>query len=101
MNYYQGNANKRPRLESLPFSNLLAESNGHIKHHPILSDRKLIVHDLKVERPNLPFKYEQDCWKRLKGAINSIKENKDQEESPEVLYQLCENLCQYDKAQEL
>ncbi|EIE88987.1 hypothetical protein RO3G_13698 [Rhizopus delemar RA 99-880] len=72
-----------------------------MKNHPILSDRKLIVHDLKVERPNLPEEYEQDAWNRLKRAISSIKQDEAQHDSLEVLYQLCENLCQYDKAQEL
>jgi hypothetical protein len=54
MSNLEENIAKRPRLNpvysSLPFSNLLAQSTGHMKNHPILSDRKLIVHDLKGDK---------------------------------------------------
>ncbi|KAI7888366.1 Cullin [Mucor mucedo] len=105
---------KRPRLDSisdldvfpdkeqqLPFSTFLSNSFRHNEKHPILSDKKLVVYDLKVERPDLPLYYEKNAWDRLEIAIHAIQQNQPSPESLEVLYQLCENLCQYDKAQGL
>ncbi|KAF7721621.1 Cullin-4B [Apophysomyces ossiformis] len=69
--------------------------------HPILSDKKLVIYDLKVERPMLPQGYEDDAWRRLNKAIDAIHHGSDITESLEVLYQLCEDLCQYDLAEQL
>ncbi|KAI8974998.1 Cullin family-domain-containing protein [Pilobolus umbonatus] len=102
------NSIKRPRLENdasrsyqLPFSNLLSNSIMRDKRNPIVSDKKLIVYDLKVERPPLPVDYEKNAWERLKLAIYAVFEQQPSPESLEVLYLLCENLCQYDKSEEL
>ncbi|GAA5816112.1 hypothetical protein MFLAVUS_009635 [Mucor flavus] len=105
---------KRPRLESssdqdlipiqnnqLPFSAFLSKSFRQNEKHPVLSDKKLIVYDLKVERPDLPVDYEENAWNRLKIAIHAIQQNQPSPESLEVLYQLCENICQYEKSQKL
>lgn len=60
---------KRPRLESssdqdlipiqnnqLPFSAFLSKSFRQNEKHPVLSDKKLIVYDLKgKQKKNLPF----------------------------------------------
>ncbi|KAF1802692.1 Cullin, partial [Mucor lusitanicus] len=85
----------------LPFSRYLSNSFQHSQKHPILSDSKLVVYDLKVDRPELPTDYEETAWNRLKAAIHAIQKNEPPSESLEVLYQLCENLCQYDKAETL
>ncbi|KAI9244156.1 Cullin family-domain-containing protein [Helicostylum pulchrum] len=105
---------KRPRLDSnsdqdlipiqnnqLPFSAFLSKSFRQNEKHPVLSDKKLIVYDLKVERPDLPVDYEENAWNRLKIAIHAIQQNQPSPESLEVLYQLCENICQYEKFQKL
>ncbi|OAC99490.1 Cullin [Mucor lusitanicus CBS 277.49] len=107
---------KRPKLDNmveqsssmssagfmpLPFSRYLSNSFQHSQKHPILSDSKLVVYDLKVDRPELPTDYEETAWNRLKAAIHAIQKNEPPSESLEVLYQLCENLCQYDKAETL
>ncbi|KAI7898057.1 Cullin family-domain-containing protein [Cokeromyces recurvatus] len=104
---------KKPRLEydqsvissassQLPFSNYLSNSHQHNRKHPVLSDKKLIVYDLKVDRPELDFTYEESALLRLKNAIHSIQNNQlNNLESLEVLYQLCENLCQYDRSKQL
>ncbi|KAI9012620.1 Cullin family-domain-containing protein [Phycomyces nitens] len=90
-----------PQTPSLPFSTFLSNSLHRTQRLPILSDEKLIVYDLKVERPVLPVGYEENAWKRLKKAIHAIQQNVGLEESLEVLYQLAENLCQYDLAESL
>ncbi|KAI8645755.1 Cullin family-domain-containing protein [Parasitella parasitica] len=102
---------KKPKLDNssaspfnsqpLSFSRYLSNSFQHSQKHPILSDSKLVVYDLKVDRPDLPEEYEEIAWNRLKVAIHAIQKNEPNVESLEVLYQLCENLCQYDKAEKL
>ncbi|KAL0073294.1 Cullin [Phycomyces blakesleeanus] len=90
-----------PQTPSLPFSAFLSNSLHRTQRLPILSDEKLIVYDLKVERPVLPNGYEESAWERLKQAIHAIHKNTPIKESLEVLYQLSENLCQYDLAEAL
>ncbi|KAI7880098.1 cullin 4 [Lichtheimia hyalospora FSU 10163] len=100
---------KRPRLdnadsstnnENRPFSAFF-NSVRRSKKHPVLSDKKLIVYNLRVERPPLPIGYEDNAWKRLEEAIHAIQQNQQPKESLEVLYQLCENLCQYNLGNKL
>ncbi|KAG0193928.1 Cullin-4B [Apophysomyces sp. BC1034] len=82
-----------------PFSAFLTNSMRRTNRHPILSDKKLVVYDLKVERPALPEGYEESAWRSLNEAIHAIHTGKVLTESLEVLYQLCEDLCQYDLAE--
>ncbi|KAI8380560.1 Cullin [Choanephora cucurbitarum] len=101
---------KRPRLgdsiasqyQPLPFSQYLSNSL-HNQKHPILSDKKLIVYDLKIDGSTLGQEegYREQSWKRLQTAIHAIQSSQPCPESLEVLYQLCEDLCQYGYAQEL
>ncbi|CDS07259.1 hypothetical protein LRAMOSA01208 [Lichtheimia ramosa] len=100
---------KRPRLdiadsstsnENRPFSAFFS-SVRRSKKHPVLSDKKLIVYNLRVERPPLAQGYEDDAWRRLEEAIHAIQHNQQPKESLEVLYQLCENLCQYNLGMKL
>ncbi|KAI8388291.1 Cullin [Radiomyces spectabilis] len=86
---------------SRPFSERLSNSSRHTKRHPILSDKKLIVYDLKVERPALPADYEEKTWIRLQHAVHAMLQQEPVDDSLEALYQLCENLCQYDLAENL
>ncbi|KAI9499099.1 cullin 4 [Zychaea mexicana] len=98
---------KRMRVEhkepdSRPFSSFLSSSSfRRSKKHPVLSDKKLIVYNLKVERPPLPDQFEEDAWTKLKQAIHAIQSHTKPTESLEVLYQLCENLCQYNLGEKL
>ncbi|KAI8881581.1 Cullin-domain-containing protein, partial [Backusella circina FSU 941] len=97
-------SSKRARMDEdieapLAFSTFLSNSVGNNKRHPVLSDKKLVTYDLKVERPELPLYYEQNSLNRLGTAISAIHNNQPVPESLEVLYQLCEDLCQYDKAE--
>ncbi|CEP12647.1 hypothetical protein [Parasitella parasitica] len=88
---------KKPKLDNssaspsksqpLPFSRYLSNSFQHSQKHPILSDSKLVVYDLKVDRPDLPDEYEEIAWNRLKAAIHAIQKNEASVESLEVLYQ--------------
>ncbi|KAI8066197.1 Cullin family-domain-containing protein [Gilbertella persicaria] len=101
---------KRPKLENgsnastyfqqLPFSQYLTNAI-HNQKHPILSDKKLIVYDLKIDKPELDEAYKHASWLRLERAIHAIQHNQPCAESLEVLYQLCEDLCQYDFARDL
>ncbi|KAI8382305.1 Cullin family-domain-containing protein [Blakeslea trispora] len=101
---------KRPRLgeqiapqyQPLPFSQYLSKSL-HNQKHPILSDKKLIVYDLKIDGSTLEQEqdYRQLSWKRLQRAIHAIQTEQPCPESLEVLYQLCEDLCQYGHTREL
>lgn len=116
---------KRPKLDAtaekdtlathagfmpLPFSRYLSNSFQHSQKHPILSDSKLVVYDLKgntqpihtapchlaihpwatllVDRPELPADYQETAWNRLKAAIHAIQKNEPTSESLEVLYQV-------------
>jgi cullin-4 len=114
-------SSKRARMDEfieppIAFSTFLSNSVGDNKRHPILSEKKLVTYDLKgkieiemntrssciislVERPELPLYYEQNSLSRLGTAISAIHNNQPVPESLEVLYQLCEDLCQYDKAE--
>ncbi|KAI9255195.1 Cullin repeat-like-containing domain protein [Phascolomyces articulosus] len=87
--------------ENRPFSSFLSSSFRRSKKHPVLSDKKLIVYNLKVERPPLPDGFEQDAWAKLKQAIHAIQNHTQPTESLEVLYQLCEDLCQYNLGEKL
>jgi cullin-4 len=101
------NINEQQQQQQLPFSAFLSNSFRHNEKHPILSDNKLIVYDLKgnnvvdysqerldtdiiflVERPDLPADYEENALDRLKFAIHAIQENQQSPESLEVLYQV-------------
>ncbi|KAG2227353.1 hypothetical protein INT45_004308 [Circinella minor] len=93
--------NNKEDLGTRPFSSFLSSSFRRSKKHPVLSDKKLIVYNLKVERPPLPEGFEQDAWKKLKQAIHAIQNHTQPIESLEVLYQLCENLCQYNLGEKL
>ncbi|KAI8144380.1 cullin 4 [Fennellomyces sp. T-0311] len=97
---------KRPRLEhkesdTRPFSSFLSSPFRRSKKHPVLSDKKLIIYNLKVERPPLPDGFEDDAWAKLKEAIQAIQAHRQPAESLEILYQLCENLCQYNLGEKL
>ncbi|CAO3631196.1 unnamed protein product [Cunninghamella echinulata] len=82
-----------------PFSAILSKLGQQTKNQ--LSDKKLIVYDLKVNSPYLTEEYKNDGWNRLENAIHSIQNNERPSESLEVLYQLSENLCQNDQAAHL
>ncbi|KAI7869720.1 cullin-4A [Spinellus fusiger] len=89
-----------PPTPSLPFSTFLSNSMHRTQRMPVLSDKKLMVYD-KVERPPLSTGYEDNAWRRLQYAIHCIQQHKACEESLEVLYQLSENLCQYELVENL
>ncbi|ORE00963.1 Cullin repeat-containing protein [Rhizopus microsporus var. microsporus] len=72
-----------------------------MKNHSTLSDRTITVHNLRLHKPQLSTEYEHNAWSTLKQAIKAIKCQECPQESLEILYQSCECLCQYDKAQEL
>ncbi|KAI8099695.1 Cullin family-domain-containing protein [Halteromyces radiatus] len=82
-----------------PFSNVLINLGRQTKHQ--LSDKKLIVYDLKVDSPSLPDGYQDNVWSTLQNSIYAIQQNHSPSESLEVLYQLCENLCQHELGSQL
>ncbi|KAI8340858.1 Cullin family-domain-containing protein [Chlamydoabsidia padenii] len=82
-----------------PFSNVLANLGRQTKHQ--LSDKKLMVYDLKVDSPSLPEGYDSDAWNRLQEAVYAIQRNNKPSESLEALYQICENLCQHNHSQQI
>ncbi|KAL1927365.1 hypothetical protein VTP01DRAFT_3994 [Rhizomucor pusillus] len=82
-----------------PFSALLADPNRRSKQNPVRSEKKFVI-KMKAS-PSLPPNYFEDAWIKLKESIDAINYQREPKESPEVLYQLCEDLCQYKKGEKL
>ncbi|KAM7301695.1 cullin-4A [Ixodes scapularis] len=90
---------RRPIYSALAGSNGVRKASSPMSNNKPNSAKKLVIKNF--ERPQLPDRYEEVAWAKLREAVVAIQQSQRISTSQEELYQAVENLCSHKMAPQL